>query len=1326
MRFKTLVLPLLCLLAAIFPSASLLAQTTPSVSPHFALRTDLIPASPNAASLGKYGVVPVSMQTGIPSISIPITEVSGRQLKIPITLTYNNNGFRPTEAASWVGWGWSVNCGGVITRIVRDKVDEFVQSQYSYNNTSWRYTTADSVTRKFMDQALYDNIVDTEPDVYAYNFAGYTGKFFIKNGTCHQYPYNQLNISYLSPTGGFVITAPDGTVYTFNVAEHTVNPQNTNQAPETYVLPTDYVSSWYLGNATSADYKDQITFSYSSPVMIDQRGPGRQGMTVEHPGGGGPVYTPGLISFAYPTRAAAVQLTQVTSSKMTVVFNAATARLDMPTAQLDNIDIKNYQGTVVNRFKFNYGYFSDPSLGIYTTHRLKLLGVDEGINAAMLKRHTFYYNGGFGGGYIGTSRNLPAVDHWGYSNGGDISETANMMPNTIYPQGVTKDPNMSYSQQTVLNKIVYPTGGSSVFEYEPNIYSTGTTLLVNNMNNGDNIHRMDSTTTNVISSTTSFTITNAQMVHLYYSRNPKLGMYYAPSGYGPDDPTKNFTPEVTITPGNYTFSINYFRDDASKADSVLLQPGTYSMLIKCDDKENDVGASLQYKQQTSQVVEGIPGPGLRIRRISNYLNSSATGTASAVKEYVYKDSTGTSTGVLINVPFYDEGDYTEMQYKITGLETRSYRNYSAASNNGLSVSQDMYYKKVYEKDVNGSEFLLSSSEFDALGTAGNNSLSVVQKRKTDFKRVGTSYVRLQKQESSYDLDVTETALFIGIKPHLAVRRIPCVGIYPPSLGCGFPEEMLREYIYSNYNTVPAFLRLKSERHVSYVNTSDSVVTSSAYLYTIPYRNKVLASTTDSKGTTRVEKYKYQADYATGSGATGISMVIEKQGWLKRSATDSVMTDGVITDYDQNKPRTLYSFINANPVASLNQETKNAQGLYTSILSDSRYKARITTNYNSTTANVESQDIAGYYPTTTTSHQVAYLWGYHNNYPIAQVKNADLAGAAYTSFEDDDNSWTYTAANVVGTDARTGVKSYSGTISKSSLPSGNYRVSLWGKGSATITIGGVAKTMTSTWTLYEWTLTGITSISISSNGNLIDEVRLCPVGTQMTTYVYVPLTGVTASTDAKGMTTFFEYDSESRLVNVKDRQGNILKNYDYNYANQGPVWQDSGVPPRCVTNGVGQNTGEQQKQQVDTNPYSPTYNQTQWVSNGTNTSACPVPPTIYVNVSVGSTSVSNGLTYNTYVFKSYSDSNCTQAYNVPVTLTINYQYIKNATYNDGRSPNPEVTTTNSTVTISSGTNQGTSASLLSSGCFTNSSIQICYSSSVTVQAGTGYVPVNPEI
>jgi YD repeat-containing protein len=54
--------------------------------------------------------------------------------------------------------------------------------------------------------------------------------------------------------------------------------------------------------------------------------------------------------------------------------------------------------------------------------------------------------------------------------------------------------------------------------------------------------------------------------------------------------------------------------------------------------------------------------------------------------------------------------------------------------------------------------------------------------------------------------------------------------------------------------------------------------------------------------------------------------------------------------------------------------------------------------------------------------------------------------------------------------------------------------------------------------------------------------------QVTTYTYDPLIGVTSITDPKGYTIYYEYDEFNRLKQVKDADGNILSNNQYNYKN----------------------------------------------------------------------------------------------------------------------------------------------------------------------------------
>src|SRR4030095_555505 len=49
----------------------------------------ILPGSPEAAGIARYGSIPVNMYTGVPSITIPLYEVQVGELKVPISLNYH-------------------------------------------------------------------------------------------------------------------------------------------------------------------------------------------------------------------------------------------------------------------------------------------------------------------------------------------------------------------------------------------------------------------------------------------------------------------------------------------------------------------------------------------------------------------------------------------------------------------------------------------------------------------------------------------------------------------------------------------------------------------------------------------------------------------------------------------------------------------------------------------------------------------------------------------------------------------------------------------------------------------------------------------------------------------------------------------------------------------------------------------------------------------------------------------------------------------------------------------------------------------------------------
>lgn len=249
--------------------------------------------SPTAASLGKYGDFPIGYHTGTPNIDIPLYTVKAGKLSLPVSLSYHASGLKVQEEASWVGAGWALNAGGVITQTVISQPDDrgynnshainCYYSDYGYDSYLFKPGSGIGSTTDGMvedDLGFVSGYKDGEPDLYFFNFGGYTGKFYFNDDRTPIFvPEEDFKVQTDLATGntgfnGFIITTPDGTKYYFGatgnsspITPYEVSIPTTLQGGPSYSISA--ISAWYLNKIVSADGVDSITFTYAQENYSD-------------------------------------------------------------------------------------------------------------------------------------------------------------------------------------------------------------------------------------------------------------------------------------------------------------------------------------------------------------------------------------------------------------------------------------------------------------------------------------------------------------------------------------------------------------------------------------------------------------------------------------------------------------------------------------------------------------------------------------------------------------------------------------------------------------------------------------------------------------------------------------------------------------------------------------------------------------------------------------------------------------------------------------------------------------------------------------------------
>ncbi|WP_024773051.1 hypothetical protein [Aquimarina macrocephali] len=599
---------------------------------------DYSPNTPESSALIKYIDHPVSDYTGTPNVSIPLYTIGSGDLNIPIGLSYHASGIKVNEESSWIGLGWSLQAGGVITRKIRGE-DDFKGGGY-YTNASlpdpptdpsnggnphgYPPTYVDRVVgefatasnnfkyplfkngekKEYFDYLLgSSNSKDWISDLYYISFPGFSGKFvFDRNSNIRFIEHTAKQIKYTQ--GSFVVTDELGNTYTFSSKGSFYN-ENTSS-----------VNEWWLTKITSPKNRS-IDFVYDTGAVVYF--PDIPSYTEKKAYTYTQTSIPACDNYSDSFNDPIINLNSSTRSYLQkIVFNGGEVEFIRDTSKnredkyntqrLSQIKVYATIGsnrTIIKDFELlNDSYFVTSGnasgyankvqshinydLNTYANKRLKLTGIVEKNGNEQNRKYEFVYN----------TTPLPSktsfsIDHWGYFNGKpnttflpeiEISYSNShgvSVPKTI--AGANRKPDIDFAKAGMLQKIIYPTKGYTEFDYE--LHQWPITPIVNYVKINRNVRAYKPPRSNNINLTgysnaaaNEFVVNKESLIRV----RGALICSYEDCRYYPE----NYLPYLRVSGANLSqdIVINYKGSSANNAgedneyevdDYIKLHPGTY-------------------------------------------------------------------------------------------------------------------------------------------------------------------------------------------------------------------------------------------------------------------------------------------------------------------------------------------------------------------------------------------------------------------------------------------------------------------------------------------------------------------------------------------------------------------------------------------------------------------------------------------------------------------------------------------------------------------------------------------------------------------------------
>lgn len=1080
---------------------------------------NLLPVSPNAAALGKYGEIPVGISSGIPNISIPIYDVSIGSIGLPLSITYNASGIRVEEIASSVGLGWSPNFGGVISRqmhggpdeggIVRGLGDPYVNGYMnnpktiSYYENLYKYSPNDpELTNLF--KAVANNQYDAEPDVFYYNFCGYSGKF-VYNQNANKFisiPDAPYSIKY--ENGSWIITTGDGAEYSFEAIE--VNDCAQECSTPNFSESNPVKTSWYLTKIVNPLKSETINLTYTSRTLTYYT----LGNNIErqqlYQSSGGPGLPNTMLKMACLTKNTITKqvLKQITAKNLLIEFVEDNLQRQDLTGDysLKYILIKDGNNKMYKKYELNYAYFqNDPDMGSYHHptqeyyKRLKLLNVKEWDKASTeAKVHSFEYDETVMAGRLSF-----AQDIWGYCNGKNNTSLVpaqalspdlyysqpnsilNVVVNTINLQGGNRSVNPQFTQCNILKKIVYPTGGFTEFVFENNQFSTasgdpGLGLIDPPLKAED--HFLFDTKQEAYQLQDQYVLDfKVNVPPCTYNGN--MGGTFVAATVSPQC-GRDIRPDCVvfkIKGTNNSCDILFTQN----ATNVYLPNGHYQMIADLVDFKREayfddnvhVAADFSFYCQYMVVDDSQLSAdtkysgGLRIKEMISY-NSVSEPIQKKLYKYQLANDTTLSSGSMLNVPRFSDletvyitnGPTTFIQY--WSRSANSY--YPLLNTNGSSTAYSRVEEINWSREEGGSTVYQFTNDHIEI----NNAEKFPYPPPFDAaweRGLPTSTEKYQFIQDQLKLVTQETNLYLNKKADLSApfnnASYPLKGItsrFITHLFTGDPPTALAGIEWMppvfTFYTVATGSTLK-EKEMTKVYDKNNFITQTREFEYNSNNLPVHVTTQNSKNEILETKLKYPNDF---SGTIPYTAMVSKNILIP-----------VIEQTTFNNNKEL-SKAKVNYVLTTGTNFTVPGSIEKSILGKTLDTELTYESYdaNGNPVQVKARD----------GIKIVYLYGYSSQYPVAKITGAD-----------------YNTAK--------------GKIDQNILDNPS---------------------------------------SDQALRNELNKLRSIP-GALVTTLTYAPLTGVTSETDPSGKIIYYEYDGFGRLKLMRDQNNAILKRYDYKYTGQ---------------------------------------------------------------------------------------------------------------------------------------------------------------------------------